>query len=248
MTTSLFATQMNKAFGDLVVTDNVSLQINTGERVALIGPNGAGKTTLVNLLSGALKADSGDIGLFDTDITALNQQARVKAGLVRTFQITTLAQELTVGEQIRLAIFERTGIARHLWRPAGGFYEVEKEASQIAELIGINSFVDEPVESLAYGVQRLVEIAIALALKPKVLLLDEPMAGVPREDEGRLIRALDSLPDELSVLIIEHDMDLVFKMATRIIVMAEGRVIADDAPEKIQHNSKVREVYLGQSS
>ena len=245
MTTSLVAAHMNKAFGDLVVTDTVSLEIKTGERVALIGPNGAGKTTLVNLLSGALKTDSGGIWLFDKEITALNQQARVKAGLVRTFQITTLAQELTVGEQIRLAIFERTGLARHFWRSAVGFEEVENEASQIADLIGINSFVNEPVENLAYGVQRLVEIAIALALQPKVLLLDEPMAGVPREDEGRLITALDSLPDELSVLIIEHDMDLVFKMATRIIVMAEGRVIANDTPERIQNNSRVREVYLG---
>ena len=239
------AEALDKHFGGLHVTRGVSLKLHAGERVALIGPNGAGKTTLINLMSGVLQPDAGQILLSGQEVTAWNQSARVRAGLVRTFQITTLAPHLPVQRQVELALFEREGLTSRVWRSIDDYPSLAQEALHLLEIMGLACHAGLATEQLAYGEQRLVEMALALALRPKVLLLDEPMAGVPQGEGERLLSALRSLPKDLAVLIIEHDMNLVFKMAQRIVVLAEGAVLATGTPEEIRANAKVRSVYLG---
>jgi ABC-type branched-subunit amino acid transport system ATPase component len=239
---------LDKHFAGLYVTQQVNLELFAGERVALIGPNGAGKTTLVNLISGVLKPDAGNIYLLGQDVTNLSQSHRVRAGLVRTFQITTLAQQLPVQRQIELALFEREGLAAHAWKSMDAYPAVTQEALGILDALGLRSFAGLPTERLAYGEQRLLEMGLALALQPEILLLDEPMAGVPKADGARLLSALKALSDSLAVLIIEHDMDLVFSFAQRIIVLAEGQVLASGSPDHIRQHPRVKEAYLGQSA
>lgn len=239
------AEQLDKHFGGLHVTQGVSLELHPGERVALIGPNGAGKTTLINLMTGVLRPDEGRVLLHGRDMTQESQAARVRAGLVRTFQLTTLAQHLPVQRQIELALFEREGLTSRFWKSMDAYPELTQEALSILDAIGLLSFAGLPTEALAYGEQRLVEMGLALALKPKVLLLDEPMAGVPKADGARILLALRTLSKDLSVLIIEHDMDLVFSFAQRIIVLAEGAVLAQGTPDEIRTNELVRAAYLG---
>jgi branched-chain amino acid transport system ATP-binding protein len=239
---------LDKHFGGLLVTQQVNVELFAGERVALIGPNGAGKTTLVNLMSGVLKPDAGNISLLGQDVTNQSQAHRVRAGLVRTFQITTLAQHLPVQRQIELALFEREGLAAHAWKPMDAYPAVTQEALTILDTLGLRSFAGLPTERLAYGEQRLLEMGLALALRPKVLLLDEPMAGVPKADGARMLSALKGLSDSLAVLIIEHDMDLVFSFAQRIIVLADGQVLASGTPDHIRQHPRVKEAYLGQSA
>ena len=245
MSTVLQLEALDKHFGGLHVTRGVTLQLHAGERLALIGPNGAGKTTLVNLISGVLVPSSGSIALHGHDVTALPQAARVRAGLARTFQITTLAPQLPVQRQVELALFEREGLAGRWWRPVDAYPALTQEALALLASLGLAAHAALPTERLAYGEQRLLEIALALALKPRVLLLDEPMAGVPQGEGARLLAALDALPPDLAVLIIEHDMDLVFRFAQRIVVLADGAVLADGRPDEIRRDSRVRAAYLG---
>ncbi len=245
MTALLEVRALDKHFGGLHVTRAVSLSLHAGDRVALIGPNGAGKTTLVNQISGVIPPSKGNITLLGEDVTQRSQAERVRRGLARTFQITTLAPHLAVQRQVELALFEREGLTGRAWRSIDGYPALTAEAHELLDQLGLGAHAHWPTEQLAYGEQRLVEMALALALRPKVLMLDEPMAGVPKSDGARLLTALGSLSQDLAVLIIEHDMDLVFRMATRIIVLAEGAVLADGSPEAIRRDPAVRTAYLG---
>ena len=245
MTAMLETRALDKHFGGLHVTKAVSLQLQAGDRVALIGPNGAGKTTLVNLISGVLAPSGGQIQLAGENVTGRTQAQRVRAGLARTFQITTLAPHLPVQRQVELALFEREGLTGRAWRSIDGYPVLADEARALLRVFGLGDQAGLATERLAYGEQRLVEMALALALRPRVLLLDEPMAGVPQGDGARLLGALDTLPRDLAVLIIEHDMDLVFRFARRIIVLADGAVLADGTPEQIRSDPAVRTAYLG---
>jgi branched-chain amino acid transport system ATP-binding protein len=233
-------------FGGLVVADAIDFRLDQGARHALIGPNGAGKTTFVNLVSGALKPSSGTIKLAGEAITALGQAQRVKRGLVRTFQINALFRRLSVLENVTLAIAEREGLAANFVRPAGYHRAAIDEAYLLLEQLGLAQEALKPVTDLAYGRQRMTEIAVALGLKPKVLLLDEPAAGVPTGEVGTIIEVIERLPADIAVLLIEHDMDLVFRIARRITVLVGGRILIEGAPDIIARDPKVREVYLGE--
>ena len=236
---------LDKRFGGIHVTRDVSFQLAPGDRLALIGPNGAGKTTLVNQISGVFPADSGEIWLRGENVSRLSQAQRVRAGLARTFQITTLAPHFPVQRQIELALFEREGLGGCFWRGIDSFPALQAEARALLGRFGLQGQAATPTQDLAYGEQRLIEMALAMALRPQVLLLDEPMAGVPKGDGERLLAALDALPRDLAVLIIEHDMDLVFRFASRILVLAEGAVLADGTPDEIRRDPLVRAAYLG---
>ena len=245
MTALLQVESLDKHFGGLHVTRDVSLTLQAGDRLALIGPNGAGKTTLVNLISGVIAPSAGRVSLGGRDVTAWGQAQRVRAGLARTFQLTTLAPQLPVQRQVEMALFEREGLTGRFWRAIDGYPLLAAEAQALLASLGMGALAGLATESLAYGQQRLVELALALALRPKVLLLDEPMAGVPQGEGQRLLDALDALPASLAVLIIEHDMDLVFRLARRILVLAEGAVLAEGTPEAIRKHPEVRSAYLG---
>jgi ABC-type branched-subunit amino acid transport system ATPase component len=235
-----------KRFGGLVVANAIEFRLEPGARHALIGPNGAGKTTFINLITGRLAPSAGQIFLAGADVTDLSQAERVKRGLGRTFQINTLFAGLTVLENVTLAIAERTGVAGQMLRVAGRHRHIAEEAYALLEHLGVAEDAMLPVRALSYGRQRLVEIAIALALKPRVLLLDEPAAGVPGGESAVILDAIGELPAEVAVLIIEHDMDLVFRFARRITVMAEGAVLTEGTPAEIAADARVRAVYLGE--
>jgi branched-chain amino acid transport system ATP-binding protein len=245
MTELLNVEHVSRSFGGLVVAADVSLSLSAGDRVALIGPNGAGKTTLVNLVTGALAPSAGCIRLQGEEITALRDLERVRRGLVRTFQITRLFHDMTVCEHVGLAILQRERKTARLfadfWRNTG----IAAEAQALLEELGLAAIASRRVAEIAYGEQRLLEIALALALKPKVLLLDEPAAGVPRGESDLILRVLERLPTYLAVMMIEHDMDLVFRFARRVIVLAAGRIICEGAPAQVAADSTVRKAYLG---
>ncbi|HSF22298.1 MAG TPA: ABC transporter ATP-binding protein [Burkholderiales bacterium] len=246
MTAVLETRQLCKRFGALTVAENVDFRLEAGARHALIGPNGAGKTTFVNMLTGRLPPSSGRILLGGDDITDARQAARVKRGLGRTFQINTLFRSLPVLDNVALGIAERTGVAGRLWRPASAFREIRDEAMELLSTLGLAEDAASPVLDLPYGKQRLVEIAIALGLKPRVLLLDEPAAGVPSIESERILQVLDALPADIAILIIEHDMDLVFRFARRITVLVQGEILVEGTPAEISGNRRVHEVYLGE--
>jgi branched-chain amino acid transport system ATP-binding protein len=235
-----------KSFGALTVAANIDFRLEAGARHALIGPNGAGKTTLVNMLTGVLAPSSGRILLGGEDITGLAQPARVKRGLGRTFQINTLFRDLSVLDNVALSVGERRGVAGRAWRPASAYTEVREEAMALLASLGLAADAAVRVVDLPYGKQRLVEIAIALGLKPKVLLLDEPAAGVPSLESERILEVLDALPADIAILIIEHDMDVVFRFAKRITVLVQGEVLCEGAPAEIAADRRVHEVYLGE--
>ncbi len=241
----LEAKGLHKRFGSLVVTNGVSLQVQTGARMALIGPNGAGKSTLVGLLTGQLVPNEGRVLLQGQDVTGLAPERRTKRGLVRTFQINNLFRGLTVLENVYLAVSERTGTARAFWRPAAAHAEVLDEANAVLEQLGLADVRHEKVSALAYGQQRLVEIAIALSLRPKVLLLDEPAAGIPSLQAGLLMEAIQRLPSDLAIVMIEHDMELVRRFASEITVLVAGAVLATGTPRDIMAREDVLRVYLG---
>ncbi len=238
--------QLGKSFGALTVASAIDFRLECGARQALIGPNGAGKTTFVNLVTGALTPSVGQIFLDGAEITTLPQAARVKRGLVRTFQITQLFRKLSVLENVTLAVCERRGAGDDLWRPAGAHREAIEEAYAFLEPLGLADEALRPVATLAYGGQRLSEIAMALALEPNVLLLDEPAAGVPSGETSRIIAAVEGLPTDIALLIIEHDMDLVFRLARRITVLVQGSVLVEGSPAEIAADPQVRRVYLGE--
>jgi len=216
-------------------------------RYALIGPNGAGKTTLINLITGMLRPDGGQILLGADDITSLGPDARVKRGLARTFQINTLFPHLTALEAVTLAVLERQGHAKTWWRRLPGYREAIDEAFAILSSLALATDCLRMTRELAYGQQRLLEIALALATRPRVLLLDEPAAGVPKDESAALFAAIAGLSRDLTVLFIEHDMNVVFRFASRIIVMVGGRILVEGAPEEIADHAQVREVYLGKA-
>jgi branched-chain amino acid transport system ATP-binding protein len=247
MSAALSTRGLHKSFGSLVVASDVNLELPQGARHALIGPNGAGKTTLINMLTGMLRPDSGRILLGDADITGLAPATRVRRGLVRTFQINTLFPHLTALEAVTLAVCEREQHAHNWWRKLAAHRPAIDEAFSILESLGLGADCHRLTRELAYGQQRLLEISLALAAKPRVLLLDEPAAGVPRDQSASLFRAISALPADITVLFIEHDMDLVFTFATRIVVMVGGKVLVEGAPAEIAADQRVREVYLGKA-
>ncbi len=236
---------LNKSFGSLVVASNIAIELPAGVRYALIGPNGAGKTTLINLMTGMLHPDSGHILLGDADISTLAPHERVRRGLVRTFQINSLFPHLTALESVTLAICERRGVAQTWWRRLTAYGSEIDEAHAILATLKLGPVCHRLTRELAYGQQRLLEIALALAAKPKALLLDEPAAGVPRDESKDLFEAIAGLSRDISVLFIEHDMDLVFRFASRVIVMVGGRVLVEGTPAEIAADPRVRAVYLG---
>jgi branched-chain amino acid transport system ATP-binding protein len=234
-----------KNFGSLVVASDVAFDLPQGVRYALIGPNGAGKTTLINLMTGMLRPDAGRILLGDDDITALDPETRVRRGLVRTFQINSLFPNLNALEAVALAVCERDGVARTWVKPISAYPDAVDEAYSILEQLMLGKHCYRQTRELPYGQQRLLEIALALATRPKVLLLDEPAAGVPREESAELFAAVTNLSRDITVLFIEHDMDFVFRFASRIIVMVAGRVLTEGSPDEIATDARVREIYLG---
>jgi branched-chain amino acid transport system ATP-binding protein len=237
---------VNKRFGSLVVADDVEIDLPPGVRYALIGPNGAGKTTLINLMTGMLRPDAGRILLGDDDITALAPEVRVRRGLVRTYQINSLFPHLSALESVTLAVCERRGVARTWWRPLTAYRDEVDEAYGILRTLNLAAVCHRPTRELAYGQQRLLEIALALAARPKVLLLDEPAAGVPRDESNDLFAAIAGLSRAITVLFIEHDMELVFRFASRVIVMVGGGVLTEGTPAEIAADERVRAVYLGE--
>jgi branched-chain amino acid transport system ATP-binding protein len=230
-----------------VVAQDIALELPQGVRYALIGPNGAGKTTLMNLLTGMLRPDSGQVVLAGDDITGLRPDQRVKRGLARTFQINTLFPQLSALEAVTLAVLEREGNAHNWWRGLPRFSAAIEEAHGILLSLGMKDVLFRITKELAYGQQRLLEIALALATRPKVLLLDEPAAGVPKDESAVLFDAIANLSRELTILFIEHDMDVVFRFASSIIVMVGGRILIEGAPQEIARDQRVREVYLGKA-
>jgi branched-chain amino acid transport system ATP-binding protein len=244
---ALEARGLVRRFGGLAATDNVSFAVAPGARQALIGPNGAGKTTLINLLTGVLKPSEGAVLLEGRDVTAMSASRRVQLGLARTFQINQLFPDLSPAESLGLAISEREGRGWDFWRPAGK-KEVVAEIEELLVGFGLTDVYDRPTRSLPYGKQRLLEIALALACRPRVLLLDEPAAGVPEEERHDILAALASLPAEVAILLIEHDMDLVFTFATRISVLVAGRLLCEGTPSEIASDERVRAVYLGEDA
>ena len=239
------ARSLSKSFGSLVVAQDIDLSVPRGERWALIGPNGAGKTTLINLMTGMLRPDSGRILLGEDDITALKPEERVRRGLARTFQINTLFAHLTALESVSLAVLEREGHAHNWWRSLPRFGSAVDEAFSILKSLHLDAAAHRLTRELAYGQQRLLEIALALATRPRVLLLDEPAAGVPRDESAELFGAIANLSGELTILFIEHDMNVVFRFARRIVVMVGGRILVEGTPDEISRDERVHEVYLG---
>jgi ABC-type branched-subunit amino acid transport system ATPase component len=237
-----------KRFSGIIPTNNVSIQIERGARQALIGPNGAGKTTLINLLTGLLAPSSGRILLDGDDIGGVSIHERVQLGIVRTFQINQLFRELTPLETIGLAVSERRGQGRDWWRVVGSRRDLVGESVEILERFHLADVIDQPTGVLPYGKQRLLEIALAIACRPRVLLLDEPAAGVPEEERQEILDAVAALPDDVSVLLIEHDMDIVFSFATRISVLVNGMMLVEGSPDEIARDPRVKAAYLGEET
>jgi branched-chain amino acid transport system ATP-binding protein len=239
--------RLTRRFGALVAVREIDFALAAGARHALIGPNGAGKTTFINLLTGVLPPSGGRVLLSGRDITTTAQAERVKLGIARTFQINRLFRGLSVLENVCIAVAERVGAAGSMFYPAGRRTDVIDESMQLLATLTLADAARHRVSELPYGRQRLVELAIAIALKPEVLLLDEPAAGVPSAESHIILDAIERLPEEIAVLIIEHDMDVVFRFARRVTVMVGGALFAEGTPREIEANAQVREVYLGQA-
>jgi ABC-type branched-subunit amino acid transport system ATPase component len=248
MTIALETRSLEKNFDGLRVTRELSLRIEQGARHALIGPNGAGKTTVINLLTGVLRPDGGRILLEGSDITDLPVHARVLRGLSRTFQINQLYADLTPLETIGLAVSERLGRGGDWWRRMGTRDDVNAEIAETLARFHLVDVMNDLTATLPYGKQRLLEIAVAIAAKPRVLLLDEPAAGVPESERHDILAAVASLPRDVIVLLIEHDMDLVFSFADRISVLVSGALLVEGPPEEVARDPRVKAVYLGEAA
>jgi ABC-type branched-subunit amino acid transport system ATPase component len=244
---ALVTEELCKHFGALQVTNHVNFRMPRGCRHALIGPNGSGKTTLINLLGGALVPTSGKIVLDGHDVTHANASTRVVRGLTRTFQVNALFPNLTPIEAVTMVVCQRRGFGGSLLRSLRGSREAIDEAYAILEQMHLADDCDRPTATLAYGRQRLLEIALALATKPTVLLLDEPAAGVPQQQSGEIFEVIEALPDDIAVLFIEHDIDLVFRFASRITVLVAGKILCEGTPAEIAADPEVRRIYLGDS-
>ena len=245
MAPALSAKGLGKRFGSLAAADGVSFELPQGARYALIGPNGAGKSTLVNLLTGIERPDAGRVFLAGREITRLAPDRRVKRGLARTFQVDTQFPELTPLEAVTLAVAERRGLAGAWYRKLASCHDAIEEAYQVLASLNLLADCGRPTRELAYGRHRLLEIALALAVKPRVLLLDEPANGVPAAESAELFKAIAALPSHIAILFIEHDMRMVSRFASRVLVMVGGRILAEAAPAEIAANPEMREVYLG---
>ncbi|MDA8186815.1 MAG: ABC transporter ATP-binding protein [Dehalococcoidales bacterium] len=238
--------KLYKNFGGLQAINGISLKVEEGERRAIIGPNGAGKTTLFNLISGELKPSAGHVFLHDQEITGLQPYQIAAKGLARTFQRNNLFLGLSVFENVRIAAQQKNGISSKLLSPASSFRDVNAETAEILETLALGDKADILTKNLSYGEQRQVEIAIALATRPKVLLLDEPCAGLSPAETTMLTGMIKRMPNDITILIIEHDMDVVFALADRIAVLHYGEVLAEGTPQEVKANKVVLEVYLGE--
>jgi branched-chain amino acid transport system ATP-binding protein len=238
---------LDKHFGGIVAANQVSLQIQKGARHALIGPNGAGKTTVVNLLTGVLKPTAGQILLDGRDITRLQPHERVRLGVARTFQINQLFGDLTPIETLGLAISERLGLGSDWWRIVGSKSAVTEEIIELIERFRLGDVMSTRTAILPYGKQRLLEIALAIACKPRVLLLDEPAAGVPEDERHEILATVAALPKDVTVLLIEHDMDIIFSFADRISVLVNGSLFVEGEPDAVARDPRVKAVYLGEA-
>lgn len=248
MNTTLRTESLSKQWGAFKANSDISLTFEPGGRHAIIGPNGAGKTTFINMLTGALAPTSGKVFFGDEDITARPQHERVKMGMTRTFQINTLFLGLTVLESVVLAISEREGLYRNWFRTVAEQNNAIEEALALLTTLRLDQDINTVTRNLPYGKQRLVEIALALATKPKVLLLDEPAAGIPSTDSAELFEVISDLPRDVTVVFIEHDMGLVFRFAERITVLVGGKVLTEGTPAEIAADQRVKEVYLGEAT
>ena len=247
MSNTLRTEGLSKQWGAFKANSDVSLTFEPGARHALIGPNGAGKTTFINLLTGGFAPTSGKVFLGNEDITRLAQHDRVKMGMTRTFQINTLFAGMTVLESVILAICERRGLHKVWWKTVAKHDDVVEEAMALLATLKLTKEANSITRSMAYGKQRLVEIALALATKPKILLLDEPAAGIPSAESKELFEVIAQLPRDVTVVFIEHDMGLVFRFADRITVLVGGKVLTEGTPAEIAADPRVKEVYLGES-
>jgi branched-chain amino acid transport system ATP-binding protein len=247
MTAALRTSGLSKQWGAFKANSDITLSFPGGARHALIGPNGAGKTTFINLITGVYPPSAGEVFLGEENVTQLAQHQRVKRGVTRTFQITTLFPGLTVLESVVLAIGERKGLARVWWKTVASHSAEIDEAMEILKPLHLDRDADTDTRSLPYGKQRLVEIALALATQPKILLLDEPAAGIPSGESAELFGVLARLPRDVTILFIEHDMDLVFRFAERITVLVAGSVLVEGTPQEIAADKQVKEVYLGEA-
>jgi branched-chain amino acid transport system ATP-binding protein len=245
MTAALQTSSLSKSFGGFKANTDVSLTVRPGARHALIGPNGAGKTTFINLLTGVLPVTSGSIALHGEDVTSLSEQARVRRGMARTYQINQLFMELTPIEAISLAIAERQGSGARWWNRVGRDSGVIDEAEALLARMKLGELMTRRTRTLPYGKQRLLELALGMACKPKLLLLDEPAAGVPEDERHDVLDAVAALPDDVTVLLIEHDMELVFSFADRISVLVQGQLFAEGGVDEIATDPRVKAVYLG---
>jgi branched-chain amino acid transport system ATP-binding protein len=234
-----------KRFGGLAATDGVDLRVGQGEIHALIGPNGAGKTTLVHQISGALSPDAGSVRFAGDDVTRLSMHERVHRGLARSYQVTSIFRRLTVIENVVLAVQAGAGSSLRFWRPARAEGQLVEIARAILRQVGLDQRPDAAAGSLAHGEQRQLEVGLSLATKPRLLLLDEPMAGMGAEESARMVELIAGLKAHVTLLLIEHDMDAVFRLADRISVLVSGRVIASGTPQEIRANTEVQRAYLG---
>jgi len=237
---------LSKAFGALLATDQVDLGVREGETHAVIGPNGAGKTTLIGQLAGDLRPDAGEIRFAGEEITPLSAPARAHKGLARSFQITSIYREYTALDNVALAVQAHAGHSFRFWRPARTDAALREPARSVLEEVGLGARADVIAANLAHGEQRQLEIAMALATQPRLLLLDEPVAGMGLEESKRMIRFLSSLKGRKTIILVEHDMDAVFTLADRVSVLVYGRILATGTPEEIRANPEVRRAYLGE--
>lgn len=248
MTPALETRNLKKNFGGFTATNDVSLKVAQGARHALIGPNGAGKTTIINLLTGVLTPTAGQVLLNGEDITTLAAHARVGRGLSRTFQINQLFGDFTPLDSVMLAIAEREGRGRRFFAPLSAQHDIADEAAALLERFRLTDVMDAATTLLPYGKQRLLEIALAIATRPRVLLLDEPAAGVPEEERHEVLAIVRELPADVTVVLIEHDMDLVFSFADRISVLAQGALFAEGTVADISGDPDVKAIYLGEDA